>query len=180
MRRTIAVPFGAIILVITLGLVTAMPSSTGAADGSSAGIPGVGLGSIHTIVGRAAPDGFVGVEALYADLQAEVEAHVRRAGIPVVSSFPTRLVVFVDIFGEDDRTGCRATIDVAVRQFALEPDTPLHPETPPLDTHHALWASCSDIDRLVREDTSDLVDRLLTVYRDPAPAATAGIPPRPR
>jgi hypothetical protein len=87
------------------------------------------------------------------------------------------LVVFVDIFGEDDPTGCRATIDVAVREFALEPGTVPRPEAPLADAHRARRASCADIEQLVRDDTSDLVDGFITAYLEPTSAATAGIAP---
>ncbi len=171
MRRIGVAPRGAFILVIGIVLVTAVPSSTFAQIGPPDLAVPTRLGSVHTIVATTVPDGSVRVDALYADLQTEVESRLRRAGIPVESSSTARLVLFVDIFGEDDRTGCRATIDVAILQFALPPRPRPGTDAPPLSTHGVVWASCAEIDQLVREDTCDLVDLFITAYleRHPRP-----------
>jgi len=129
--------------------------------------------SIHTILGTTVPEVSARLDALYTDLQTDVESRLHRAGIPVDSSFTARLVVFVDIFGEDDPTGCRATIDVAVREFALEAGTVPRPEAPLADAHRALRAACADIEQLVRDDTSDLVDG------SSPPIANRRLPPPP-
>lgn len=168
-----------IVLILVMGVVfvAVVTAGTRALDGPAERASLEGVGSIHTILGTTLPDLSARLDALYTDLQIDVESRLQRVGIPVDSWFTARLVVFVDIFGEDDPTGCRATIDVAVREFALEPGTVAHPDAPLADAHLALRASCADIEQFVRDDTSKLVDGLITAYLEPTSAATAGIAP---
>jgi hypothetical protein len=185
MRWTVFTPRGMIILVMSIVLILVMSgvfvavatAGTRVLDDPAELAKLESLGSIHTILGTTVPDVSARFDALYTDLQTDVESRLHQAGIPVDSSFTARLVVFVDIFGEDDPTGCRATIEVAVREFALEPGTVPRPDAPLADNHRALRASCADIEQLVREDTSDLVDGFITAHLAPASAATAGIAP---
>ena len=186
MRWTVFTPRGmlilgmsiVLILVIGGGFVAGATAGTRALGGPAELATLDGLGSIHTILGTTVPEVSARLDALYTDLQTDVESRLHRAGIPVDASFPARLVVFVDIFGEDDPTGCRATIDVAVREFALDPGSVPRPEAPLADSHRALRASCADIEQLVRDDTSDLLDGFITAYLEPTSAATAGLAPR--
>ncbi len=175
--RSLGMSIVLILVVIGGGFVAGATAGTRALDGPAELATREGLGSIHTILGTTVPELSARLDALYTDLQTEVESRLHRAGIPVDASFTARLVVFVDIFGEDDPTGCRATIDVAVREFALDPGTVPHPEAPLADSHRARRASCADIEQLVRDDTSALVDGVITAYREPPSAATAGLAP---
>lgn len=159
-------PRGTIILVIGMTLVAALTTSGWALDGLEAEPPSEGLGSVHTIVGTTLPDGHAGFGALYADLQTDVETRLRQADIRVDPACPERLLVVVDIFGEDDGNACLATVDVEIRQFAL-PARPLQSDdTPPVSRHHVVWARCAEIARQVRDDTRALVDQFITAYLD--------------
>jgi hypothetical protein len=169
MRRSGVTSRGTIILALGITLLTTWTASGWALDSPEARATVEGLGSVHTIVGTTLPDGYESVAPLYAALQTDVEFRLHRAAIRVDPSFTDRLLVVVDIFGEDDHNACLATVDVEMRQFVLPTRTRQGTDALPGNMHRVVWARCADLDRQVRDNTRDLVDQFITAYLEQNP-----------